>query len=427
MTKFDSLKNQRLASAVGYLLFVGMMAVGYYYNITFVQLGLVDLGERLLHLPEGVMARQMAGMALLTSLTAVVFGLLMKKTGWVTRFRLKLKLAFLVVAVQTLLTWAAPNLENQAQLSCWIALTALTLGVGVPVTFSMTVDLIPARSRGYAAAVITGLVYGMAPALSGNWQIETFSRQMLWVMPLGLLGLGWLAFFPNPFVDILSEQHLDPRYGKGRFLRDGKPAIGSRRLIGLVLIMFGIFFVDSLGFLRIIDTPLYIHNNWLSEGLAPRLFLGVVHVLAAWIAGVLYTHLNLRSLFAWVFGIFALVHFMYTLETRIGPGLSISLALPMLYAVAVSLYTVINFALWADLSTPGTISLNAALGVALSGWTATFLSTALALRWRLGGMTLDRHLSLVDALALLFFIALLLSPFLPRKINSHQRSGDEQS
>ena len=30
----------------GYLLFTGMMAVGYFYNVTFVQLGLKDLGER---------------------------------------------------------------------------------------------------------------------------------------------------------------------------------------------------------------------------------------------------------------------------------------------------------------------------------------------------------------------------------------------
>jgi hypothetical protein len=177
--------------------------------------------------------------------------------------------------------------------------------------------------------------------------------------------------------------------------------------------MFGIFFVDSLGFLRIIDTPLYIHNNWLSADLAPRLLLGAVHALAALIAGVLYTNLDLRTLFLWVFGIFALVHLMYTMETRVGPGLSISLALPLLYAVAVSLYTVINFAIWADLSTPRDVSLNAALGVALSGWTATFLSTALSLQWRISGMSLERHLSLVDALALMIFLVLLVGPFLP--------------
>lgn len=41
----------------GYGLFVGMMAAGYYYNITFVQLGLPDLATRLISLPEVAVAR----------------------------------------------------------------------------------------------------------------------------------------------------------------------------------------------------------------------------------------------------------------------------------------------------------------------------------------------------------------------------------
>ena len=80
----------------------------------------------------------------------------------------------------------------------------------------------------------------------------------------------------------------------------------------------------------------------------------------------------------------------------------------MLYATAVSLYTVVNFAVWADISTPDTIPLHSALGVALSGWLATFLSTALALQWQAGGMELEPHLRAVDALALLFFVGLLV-------------------
>jgi hypothetical protein len=79
----------------------------------------------------------------------------------------------------------------------------------------------------------------------------------------------------------------------------------------------------------------------------------------------------------------------------------------MLYATAVSLYTVVNFALWADFSTPRTITVNTAVGVALSGWTATFLSTALALRWQTGGMELGEHLRLVQALALVFLLGML--------------------
>ena len=407
------IREGRWISVLGYLFFIGMMAVGYYYNITFVQLGLVDLGERLLGLSEITLAGDMALMALLTSLTAVGFGFWMKGNRWGTDFVVKLRLAFLVILLQTVLTVAAPRIQDQPQLLIWIILTSLALGVGVPVTFSMTVDLIPAQDRGYAAAVITGLVYAAAPAASGNWQIETFTRQMTWIMPAGVVGLGWLAFFPNSLVDVWQGQHRDPAFAHGVYSRKGKGRARRRQIAGLIALMFGIFFVDSLGFLRIIDTPLYIHNNWLSADLGPRLMLGAVHALAALIAGVLYTNLDLRTLFLWVFGIFALVHLMYTMETRIGPGLSISLALPLLYAVAVSLYTVINFAIWADLSTPRDVSFNAALGVALSGWTATFLSTALSLQWRISGMALERHLSLVDALALMIFIVLLVGPFLP--------------
>ena len=78
--------------------------------------------------------------------------------------------------------------------------------------------------------------------------------------------------------------------------------------------------------------------------------------------------------------------------------------MPMLYATSVSMYTVVNFALWADLSTPRTIARNAALGVALSGWTATFISTALAIGWRLGGVPLGEHLNYVASLAIVFLL-----------------------
>ena len=66
--------------------------------------------------------------------------------------------------------------------------------------------------------------------------------------------------------------------------------------------------------------------------------------------------------------------------------------MPILYAVGVSLYTVVTFALWADLSTSADITWNVAVGVALSAWSATFLSTALALGWRTAGLDLDAHL-----------------------------------
>jgi hypothetical protein len=46
MDFFLYLKVRNWPVVTGYLLFISMMAIGYFYNVTFVQLGLKDLGER---------------------------------------------------------------------------------------------------------------------------------------------------------------------------------------------------------------------------------------------------------------------------------------------------------------------------------------------------------------------------------------------
>lgn len=411
----------------GYLLFIGMMAVGYYYNVTFIQLGLIDLGERRLGLDQQTVAIYMAALAIVTAVVALATGQwLQRRPAW-RSLQARLLLVFAVVVVQTALTAVATLITTPLWFLFWIFATATALGVGIPTTFSLTVDLIPVRDRGSVAAVITALAYFAAAAIPSAWHIEQFQAQMLLLMPGGALGLGVLAFGRFPFLNILSQQHRQPAFAQGRFVRlaaSGRPRI-SRRLIVLIGLMFGIFFVDSLGFLRLIETPAYVASTWRAEALAPHLVIAVTHAVAAVIAGVLYTALDERHLFLWIFGIFALVHFMYTFPFRLGDGGQLAPA--MLYAIAVSLYTVINFAIWADISTPATISRNAATGVALSGWTATFLSTALATQWQVSGMPVMQHLRWVNALALLFFIALLSLPFLPTLSRSGHRPRKRSS
>ena len=419
MIFFHYLRRRRWPTVFGYLLFVGMMAVGYYYNVTFVQLGLIDLGERLVGLGQARVAQSMAVLALVACIVALATGALLQRRPDLRRLRMRLQITFFVILVQTLLTLITPLVRTEAAFTLWILAASVTLGVGMPVTFSLTVDLIPSRDRGYVAAIITAIAYFAAAAAPSNWHIEDFRAPLLLLMVPAVPVLGWLALGRprNPrlaLVDALSRQHQHPAFAYGRFVQYGdRVSRGDRSLIGLLVLMFGIYFVDSLGFLRIIATPSYVDAAWRSPDLAPHLFIAVVHVVSALVAGVLYTSLSRRHLFFWVLGIFALVHLMYTFPFSFGNGGQ--LAMPMLYAIAVSLYTVLNFALWADLSTPDTIGRNAALGVALSAWTATFISTALATQWRLSGMLAARHLRWVDAVALLFFIALLILPFLPRR------------
>jgi len=406
----EILKSRNFSFLFGISLFVSMMSAGYYYNLTFIQLGLEDLGTRLLGLSAAAVARDMALLALLTCIIALAFGCWMTRQGWGRLFRRKLQLAFGVIVLQSALTFASTWVNSEAVFVLWLAGVSLALGVGVPVMFSLATDLVPVRWRGWAAALVTALAYFAAAAFSDEWRFETFRQISLFLLLAGLPAIGLLAFLRHPWLDALAAQHLRPEFAIGRFTRGG---VSRKQFFGFIIAMFGIYFVDSLGFLRLLKTPLYMQSAWQSPDFDIRLFIALTHVIGAMAAGALYSSLRLRPLFLWVFGIFALTHLQYSFHIRVEAESGV-LSMPMLYALAVSLYTVLNFAIWADLSTPDTIPFNAALGVALSGWMATFLSTGLAIAWG-EQLSLERHIQIVDSLAMLFFLALLIFAFLPTR------------
>jgi MFS family permease len=416
MELFRYLRARQWHTVLGYFLFTSMMSAGYLYNLTFVQLGLKDLGERKLSLEPGRVALYMAALAGLTCLVALSVGIGLWRRGRSSDFRLKLRIAFYVVLGQAVLTYFAPQLIAESQFLIWIGAASVTLGAGVPALFGMTVDLVPRQDRGYVASWVTGLAYFGAAAFPGDWQIESFGDSLAGLMAMGVIGLGAIAYGRWRFIDQLALQHHCPEFAWGRFLRRKANAqvTRNRKVLVIVGLMFGIFFIDSLGFLRILDTPVYMQSAWQSSEMGVRLFIALVHVLAALVGGILYARLDEKTLFLWIFGIFALVHFMYRIDASFSG--QASLGMPMLYAIAVSLYTVVNFAIWADLSTPGDITLNSALGVALSGWTATFLSTAVAIQWLNSGMAFETHLQIVNGFALLFFLLMVLIVYFPDSI-----------
>lgn len=77
------------------------MAVGYYYNLTFVQFGLLDLGTRLVGMTGEDVAINMTYLALTTTVVAISVGWTMTRRGWSQQFLVKLRLAFAVVVAQT--------------------------------------------------------------------------------------------------------------------------------------------------------------------------------------------------------------------------------------------------------------------------------------------------------------------------------------
>lgn len=387
------------ASVIGVLGYVALLAAGYAYNLTFIQLGLSALASGPVGLSEAGTALAMAALAAVTCLVALLAGMQLRGAD----FRTKLRITTLVVAAQTILTAAIPAVDGPAAFWPWLGLAAVTLGVGVPTSFGMATDLVPVRWRGMTAAAITALAYGGAIAFLGDWDFLVLAGRLVPAMILGTIGLSVLVLGRGPMsrlVEQLSSQAARPEYGRGRFSGPG----ADRRLIIAAGLLFAVFFVDSLGFMRLIESP-FVTAAWQSYDLLDRSTLIAAHVAGALVGGILYSTFDERFLLPWIFGIFALVAMIYVLDVRIG-AYSQALAMSILYAVAVSLYTVITFALWPDLSTPDTITRNVAIGVAVSGWTATFVSTAVALAWRSSGMDFDRHLSSVAAVSLLVLAAL---------------------
>jgi MFS family permease len=180
------IKEKNWTAVSGYIFFIGLMAAGYAYNLTFVQLGLVDLGKRVVGLSDSQVAAQMALLAFVTCVTALLFGYFMKRHERVSRLPGKLRLIVAVVAAQAILTGIIPLVQTRGVFTAWVFFASLALGVGVPATFSLAVDLVPVRDRGLVAALITSLAYLGAAVLFPQSSIEKFRTIFLWPMVAGV-------------------------------------------------------------------------------------------------------------------------------------------------------------------------------------------------------------------------------------------------
>jgi MFS family permease len=424
-------REGRWTTAFGYVLFVALMIAGYYYNITFVQLGLIDLGTRLVGLSETAVSAWMAVLALSTLVVAVATGVAMDRGGWNTALRRKLRVLFGVVCLQLVLTLLAPGIRSVPAFGAWVVAASVGLGVGFPVSFSLAIDLVPVPDRGYVAAAVTAIPYFVANAVPLSWSVDVFSRVMVAAMVPGALVLGALSFARVDRLDaLLAELGTQHRaFGAGRFCH---PEIRTRSLAFAVpvVLMFGVFFVDSLGFLRIIDTPSLLLSSWQSPELSTRLFIAVAHVVGAVMAGVIYVNCSLSRVFLWTFALFALTHVLYTSDLRLAaafPSLTQGATSPLnpaVYAVAVSFYTTLNFALWPDLSTASTVGTRSAVGIGVAGWLATFTSTALALYFQAAELTLLSHLNVVQALSLLLLFGLAVGLYVHRMVGLVRDGGE---
>ena len=175
MKLFELISERRWVPVVGYVFYILALTAGYYYNLTFVQLGLIDLGTRLVGMTSSEVSTAMALLALTTVVVAVLSGVVMDRRAWSTDLRVKLRILLAIVAVQLALTAIAPSIRTSSGFLAWIVVCSATLGVGIPVMFGTMIDFIPVRDRGYVAAIVAGLAFFIAALFPFEWRIEEFS------------------------------------------------------------------------------------------------------------------------------------------------------------------------------------------------------------------------------------------------------------
>jgi hypothetical protein len=95
MKLIEYLRGRMWIPVAGYLFYVAALTAGY-YNLTFVQLGLVDLGTRLVGMSRRDVSVVMAVLALVTLAVAISTGVLMDRRRWSVNLPVKIRILLAV-------------------------------------------------------------------------------------------------------------------------------------------------------------------------------------------------------------------------------------------------------------------------------------------------------------------------------------------
>ncbi|WP_299235636.1 MFS transporter [Natronomonas sp.] len=391
--------RSRTEAAIAFGVYVVVLTAAYYYNLTFVQLGLTDIGVERVGLSPGALAAAMGTLAVATLSVTLVAGSLLDRLGPAVGVRFKFRVLFGVIAAQIAATRAVGAVDSPAGFIAWILAASVLLGTAIPFAFGLLSDLVVPEKRGYAAGAVTALAFSLAAVFPFRWTAGRFAPAAIAVLvPAGLL-LG-----------VLSTPGARPGRLAHRTRGDAAPGSGlsttttttTATVVAGVVLLFGAFFVDSLGFVRIVEASRFVDASWQSPDAGTRGLIASVHVVGGLAAGVAYAKADHRWLFAAAFALFAAAQFLYAYDAVVGGPAVLATLLSLVYVLAVSCYTTVAFALWPDLATPGAVGRYTAVGIGVGGWLATFASTAVALASERSQLPLGGHLLVVAAVSVGF-------------------------
>lgn len=394
----------RRGTHTAFVVYVVVLSAAYYYNLTLVQLGVIRVGTERLEVPMETVAAGLSLLAAVTLAVTLATGYLIDRNSWGTATLWKCRVLFAIVVLQVGVTYLLTTVSSLPEFLLWIVGCSILLGAAIPFAFSLMLDLIAPGERGYAAGAVAGCAFFLAAVVPYRWTVGQF-------VPAAVVALLSAAIVLGIVSVGLPVGRLTPRAGGGEHGElDGAESVGVRSrvgtttLLGGVVLLFGAFFVDSLGFVRIIETPSLVERSWQSRDLGVRVSIGLTHVAGGLAAGVLYA----KGRYLWIlilgatFALFALTQGLYVYDIVVGGPPVVGTIAPLLYVLAVSGYTTVAFALWPDVATPETIGRYTAVGIGVGAWAATFGSTALAVASEQARVGTGYHLAAVGVLAVVF-------------------------
>ncbi|MHA1338599.1 MAG: MFS transporter [Promethearchaeota archaeon] len=392
-----------------YLFIISSLIGGYVVGFKLIQLGFPDLGIRILKLPEQTVDIGMALMAIFACISAIISGIYIDKK----QFSLRIKLYMMIVGgglqgaiLGFMILFPTPNLFVP-----WIIAFSLVLGFLFPLIYSFVYYFIPTKTRGLVAGLITGIAYFFGNISPFEWNFEDFIKESIVIMIPAVILLGLLLLNHRKIelyeikdkktvTTIESTKDIDKNSSKeiaGRFL--------DRNLFIVTLFMFGVYFIDSFGFMQVISEDTILNVTWRGP-IETRLLFGLIHFIAAIIMGFLYYKFNEKIVFICSFIGFTVGDFLFSLY----PSGTLLIITSLIYCATVSFYTINSFVVWADISTEKNISKNAGIGIGIGGWLSSFISTSLtnALSRSLTGIEgFSIHMRISGSIAVVFLILMI--------------------
>ncbi|MFX0103760.1 MAG: hypothetical protein ACFFCS_29630 [Candidatus Hodarchaeota archaeon] len=392
-----------------YLFVLALLTANYITGFRFAQWGIPHLGQVHCGVTPNQLSFFMALMAIITCALALISGFLFDKVE--LAFRKRLLIFVFCFALQGVVLLLGYYISTPGQFGIWLLVFSSILGVLVCQPFVFIFMLIPSKHRGILAGAITGSAY-----LIGNFSMVPWTFNGLLVESL-VVSIPAFLFI---FLGIIKANKFNlPDFSGENSNNDEN--FSRRGFLILVLLMFGVYFIDSFGFMRMKEED-YFWTIWGGSDLPIKLLIGIIHFIAALGMGYIYNKKGNRggiTVICYTFVGFALSDFLLMLSPS-GILLIISVSF---YCATVSFYTVNIFALWADCSSSKNVSSRASIGIGIGGWLSSFTSTALAeffVENHPGLFSYGFHMMITSLIAIIFLIFSIVTYYKRSRVLTNQ-------